>query len=85
MVPCYCFQMALEKVVDHYGILPVVNCLLQHTVRAFVFASQWDYYSQDSCECVSYKSPEALRLIEAISYIYLKCSLLKYLNISERN
>lgn len=55
MVPCYCFQMALRKVVDHYGILPVVNCLVQHTVRAFVFASQRDYYSQDSCECVSYK------------------------------
>lgn len=71
MVVCYCFQMALGKVVDHYGVLPVVNCLVQHMVRAFVFASQWDYYSQDYCECVLYKSPEALRLVEAIGFINL--------------
>lgn len=67
MVPCYCFQMALGKVVDHYGNLSVVNCMVQHAVSAFVFASQWDYYSQDPCECVSSKSPEALRMVNAIS------------------
>lgn len=71
MVPCYCFQMALGKVVDHYRILPVVNCLVQHMVRAFVFASQWDYYSQDSREYVLYKSPEALGLVEAICCVHL--------------
>lgn len=49
-----------------------------------MFASQWDYYSQDSSGCLLYKSPEALRLFEAISDVYFVMRFLKYLNIIQR-